>query len=54
VVLDWGFRIAGLHWIGIECFSFNDGAKQIYERLGLCMKGCRGRLCGLMGGGMIM
>jgi RimJ/RimL family protein N-acetyltransferase len=40
-VLDWGFRIAGLHRIGIECFSFNDGAKQLYERLGFVYEGAQ-------------
>jgi RimJ/RimL family protein N-acetyltransferase len=40
-VLDWGFRIAGLHRIGIECFSFNSGAKQLYERLGFVYEGAQ-------------
>ncbi len=38
-VLDWGFRIAGLHRIGIECFSYNEGAKELYERLGFVFEG---------------
>ena len=33
-VLDWGFRIAGLHRIEIGCFSWNDGARRLYEKLG--------------------
>ncbi|KAH9209002.1 acyl-CoA N-acyltransferase [Leptodontidium sp. 2 PMI_412] len=39
-VLDWGFRIAGLHRIGIECFSYNIGARELYEeRLGFVFEG---------------
>ncbi|MCJ1399455.1 hypothetical protein MMC11_002657 [Xylographa trunciseda] len=33
-ILDWGFRIAGLHRIEIGCFSWNDGARRLYEKLG--------------------
>jgi RimJ/RimL family protein N-acetyltransferase len=39
--LDWGFRMAGLHRIGIEAFSYNVGAKQLYERLGFVYEGCK-------------
>ncbi|MCJ1281655.1 hypothetical protein MMC26_000976, partial [Xylographa opegraphella] len=38
-ILDWGFRIAGLHRIGIGCFSWNDGARRLYERLGFVPEG---------------
>ncbi|KAH7381982.1 acyl-CoA N-acyltransferase [Cadophora sp. MPI-SDFR-AT-0126] len=39
-VLDWGFRIAGLHRIGIECFSYNAGARELYEgKLGFVFEG---------------
>ncbi|MCJ1291477.1 hypothetical protein MMC34_003021 [Xylographa carneopallida] len=37
-ILDWGFRIAGLHRIGIGCFSYNDGARRLYERLGFVLE----------------
>jgi RimJ/RimL family protein N-acetyltransferase len=40
-VLDWGFKIAGLHRIGIECFSYNKGAKDLYERLGFVFEGMK-------------
>jgi len=40
-VLDWGFRIAGLHRIGIENFSYNQGAQKLYERLGFVYEGCK-------------
>ncbi|MCJ1431397.1 hypothetical protein MMC27_000749 [Xylographa pallens] len=38
-ILDWGFRIAGLHRIGIGCFSWNDGARRLYEKLGFVSEG---------------
>jgi RimJ/RimL family protein N-acetyltransferase len=37
--LDWSFKIAGLHRVGIECFSFNDGARRLYERMGFVLEG---------------
>ena len=37
--LDWGFRVAGLHRIGIEGYSWNEGAMRLYERLGFVMEG---------------
>jgi RimJ/RimL family protein N-acetyltransferase len=40
-ILDWGFRIAGLHRIGIETFSYNNGAKELYGRLGFVQDGCK-------------
>lgn len=38
-IVDWGFRAAGLHRIGIGCFSYNDGARRLYERLGFVQEG---------------
>lgn len=43
-VLSWGFRMAGLHRIGIECYSWNRGATELYERLGFVFEG-RKREC---------
>lgn len=37
--LNWGFRIAGLHRIGIEGYSWNEGAMRLYERLGFVLEG---------------
>lgn len=37
--LEWGFRVAGLHRIGIEGYSWNEGAMRLYERLGFVMEG---------------
>ncbi|EHL02848.1 putative Uncharacterized N-acetyltransferase YoaA [Glarea lozoyensis 74030] len=42
--LNWGFKIAGLHRIGIEAFSYNEGARQLYERLGFVYEGCKREL----------
>lgn len=36
--LDWGFRQAGLHRIGIGCFGFNKGAERLYARLGFVLE----------------
>ncbi|KAK7707993.1 hypothetical protein SLS64_006815 [Diaporthe eres] len=33
-VVGWGFEAYGLHRIGIESFSHNEGAGRLYERLG--------------------
>lgn len=33
-VLEWGFQRHGLHRIGIESFSHNEGASRLYEKLG--------------------
>ncbi|KAH7333149.1 acyl-CoA N-acyltransferase [Rhexocercosporidium sp. MPI-PUGE-AT-0058] len=50
-VLDWGFRIAGLHRIGIECFSYNVGARELYEdRLGFVFEGRKRELLWHNGG----
>ena len=49
-VLDWGFKIAGLHRIGIENFSYNDGAQRLYERLGFVKEGVKRELLWYNGG----
>ncbi|RDL29903.1 Acyl-CoA N-acyltransferases (Nat) [Venustampulla echinocandica] len=49
-VMDWGFRIAGLHRIGIEAFSYNQGARELYERLGFVYEGCKRELLWFNGG----
>jgi hypothetical protein len=38
-ILNWGFQIANLHRITIECFSYNDGAVRLYEKLGFTPEG---------------
>ncbi|KAB2569780.1 hypothetical protein BFW01_g1248 [Lasiodiplodia theobromae] len=38
-IVDWGFQYAGLHRIGLECFSYNEGAARLYERLGFVAEG---------------
>ncbi|KAH6675770.1 acyl-CoA N-acyltransferase [Halenospora varia] len=48
--LDWGFRIAGLRRIGIEAFSYNQGARVLYERLGFEYEGCKRELLWHNGG----
>ncbi|KAF4629149.1 hypothetical protein G7Y89_g8994 [Cudoniella acicularis] len=48
--LDWGFRIAGLHRIGIEAFSYNQGARELYERLGFVYEGSKRELLWHNGG----
>jgi RimJ/RimL family protein N-acetyltransferase len=37
--LEWGFLTAGLHRVSIGCFSFNEGARRLYERLGFVVEG---------------
>jgi RimJ/RimL family protein N-acetyltransferase len=37
--LDWAFQAAGLHRVSIGCFSFNEGARRLYERLGFVVEG---------------
>ena len=39
-VLDWGFKIAGLHRIAVSCFEWN-GAQRVYQRLGFMLEGRR-------------
>jgi RimJ/RimL family protein N-acetyltransferase len=38
-VLEWGFQMAGLHRIGIESFSYNEGAQRLYQKLGFILEG---------------
>ncbi|KAF2101189.1 acyl-CoA N-acyltransferase [Rhizodiscina lignyota] len=37
--LEWGFMTAGLHRVSIGCFSFNEGARKLYVRLGFVVEG---------------
>lgn len=37
--LDWAFGVAGLHSVHLGCFSFNEGAKRVYARLGFKEEG---------------
>ena len=48
--LDWGFKQAGLHRIGIDAFSYNHGATQLYERLGFVFEGRKRELLWFNGG----
>jgi len=41
-IVDWSFRIAALHRVEIGCFSWNDGARRLYEKLGFVLE-CRKR-----------
>jgi RimJ/RimL family protein N-acetyltransferase len=38
-VLEWGFQMAGLHRIGIETFSYNEGALRLYQKIGFALEG---------------
>jgi RimJ/RimL family protein N-acetyltransferase len=38
-LLNWAFQMAGLHRVGISCFSYNTGARKLYERLGFVYEG---------------
>jgi RimJ/RimL family protein N-acetyltransferase len=38
-VLEWGFQRAGLHRIGIETFSYNEGAQRLYQKMGFVLEG---------------
>ncbi|KAF4967977.1 hypothetical protein FSARC_4538 [Fusarium sarcochroum] len=40
-MLDWGFRHAGLHSIGITTASYNPSAVHLYESLGFALEGKR-------------
>jgi RimJ/RimL family protein N-acetyltransferase len=42
--LAWAFLHAGLHRVRIVCFSYNTGAKALYEKLGFILEG-RQREC---------
>jgi RimJ/RimL family protein N-acetyltransferase len=43
-ILEWGFQKAGLHRIGIETFSYNEGAQRLYQKMGFVLEG-RSREC---------
>lgn len=38
-VLWWAFQQGGLHRISIGCFSYNDGARRLYEKLRFVYEG---------------
>jgi RimJ/RimL family protein N-acetyltransferase len=38
-ILDWGFRMANMHRIALECFEWNDGAAKLYHKLGFKLEG---------------
>jgi RimJ/RimL family protein N-acetyltransferase len=40
-ILDWGFRMANMHRIGLECFEWNEGAVKLYKKLGFTLEGRR-------------
>lgn len=37
--LDWAFRMAGLHRVGLNVLEWNDGARRLYEKLGFVAEG---------------
>ncbi|KAJ4393551.1 hypothetical protein N0V93_002763 [Gnomoniopsis smithogilvyi] len=37
--LDWSFRVAGMHAVRLSCFSFNERAARLYQRLGFVKEG---------------
>lgn len=37
--LGWAFRVAGMHAVRLSCFSFNDRAARLYQRLGFVKEG---------------
>lgn len=37
--LDWAFRVAGMHAVRLSCFSFNERAVKLYQRLGFVREG---------------
>jgi RimJ/RimL family protein N-acetyltransferase len=38
-ILEWAFKYGGLHRVGIQCCSYNPGARRLYERLGFVFEG---------------
>ena len=40
-ILDWGFKIAGLHRISVNCFEWKARAIGTYQRLGFLVEGRR-------------
>lgn len=49
-MLDWGFRTAGSHRIGIEHFEHNEGAVRLYRKLGFKEEGTERESCWYNGG----
>ncbi|KUJ07883.1 acyl-CoA N-acyltransferase [Mollisia scopiformis] len=37
--LNWAFDVAGLHHVGLGCYSFNEGGLKLYPRLGFKEEG---------------
>lgn len=37
--LGWAFRVAGMHAVRLACFSFNERAARLYQRLGFVKEG---------------
>ncbi|MCJ1327370.1 hypothetical protein MMC10_004039 [Thelotrema lepadinum] len=37
-IIEWGFRHAGLHRIGIRVLGWNEGALRLYQRIGFVME----------------
>lgn len=37
--LDWAFRFAGMHRVGLGCYGYNDRARRMYEKLGFVKEG---------------
>lgn len=37
--LGWAFRVAGVHAVRLSCFSFNERAVRLYQRLGFVKEG---------------
>jgi RimJ/RimL family protein N-acetyltransferase len=38
-ILNWGFRMANMHRIALECFEWNEGAVKLYKKLGFTLEG---------------
>jgi len=38
-MLEWAFKYGGLHRVEITCFSYNPGARRLYERMGFVYEG---------------
>ena len=46
--------MAGLYRIGIETFSYNEGAQGLYQKMDFVLKVVVVRVCGIMGNGMVI
>ncbi len=40
-ILEWGFRMANLHRIFLECYGWNMGAAKLYKKLGFQLEGTK-------------